>query len=465
MASSPRCWNLTGSTFAPLGPHARVRVGAAAIEIAVGLLVFALLIAVNALFAGGQFALVAVDRYRIEDMVKRGMRGGRPVLEALRTLSFQLSGAQLGITISSLILGWVVGTALQPILRPMLEWVPHGSVGAVTAATALTLATALQMVFGELLPKNLAIARPIRTAVIFVPPVLVFNTVARPLITLLNAVANWAMQLVGIQPRDELPGVESIEELRSTLQWAAREGEITGVEHDLLDRSLALGDKVAHDVLVPRSAVVSLSAAATYADLVETSRTTGYSRFPLQNPDGTGFMSVAHVKDALMVPAQTRATTRIQPSKQTLITVPESSDLRSLLVTLQTSGQAMAVVVDEFGDIAGIVTIENIIEEVLGAIEDEYDQPRVRLATSTGIGIYATEGRIRRDDLFDATGFHMPDGRYDTLAGLVLDRFQRVPQVGDRVEIDGWRCQVIEMNGPRIARILLTSPSRIRNPV
>ena len=143
---------------------------------------FVVLIAINALFAGGQFALVAVDRYRIDDMVSRNVRGARPVQQALRTLSFQLSGAQLGITISSLILGWVVDGALSPLLRPLLGWLPPGSIGAATAAIALTLATALQMVFGELAPKNLAIARPARTAVIFVPPVVLINTLAGPLI-------------------------------------------------------------------------------------------------------------------------------------------------------------------------------------------------------------------------------------------------------------------------------------------
>jgi CBS domain containing-hemolysin-like protein len=428
----------------------------------VGLVVFAILIAINALFAGGQFALVAVDRYRVEDMVKRGVRGGRPILRALRTLSFQLSGAQLGITISSLILGWVVDGALGPILQPLLEWVPPGSIGAVTAAVALTLATALQMVFGELAPKNLAISRPVRTAVIFVPPVLLINTFAGPLIRFLNASANWSMQRVGIQPREELPGVASLEELRGALRWAALEGEIVGVEHDLLDRSLGLGDRAARDALVPRSSVKTLPAAATYKDLVQASQATGFSRFPVMDPAGSRVVSIAHVKEALRIPPEDRSQMAIQPSRQPLVVVPESIDLRALLVGLQTSGHAMAIVLDEFGDTAGIVTIEDIIEEVLGSIEDEYDAPPVRLATSTGMGVYEIEGRIRRDNLAEATGFDAPDGRYDTLAGLLLERFQRMPRVGDRVEIDGWRCQVLEMDEQRIVRVLVTSPERVR---
>ena len=425
-------------------------------------MVFVVLIAINALFAGGQFALVAVDRYRIEDMVSREVRGARPVLRALRTLSFQLSGAQLGITVSSLILGWVVDGALSPLLHPLLGWVPPGSIGAVTAAIALTLATALQMVFGELAPKNLAIARPARTAIIFVPPVLLLNTLARPLIRLLNAAANWSMQRVGIQPREELPGVESLEELRGALRWAALEGEIEGVEHALLDRALGLRDSVARDVLVPRSSVVSLDRDATYAALIAASQATGHSRFPIQGPNGSGFTGIAHVKDALRVAPDDRARTVVTPSAQPLVVVPESSDLRSLLIELQTRGQAMAIVLDEFGDQAGIVTIEDIVEKVLGTIEDEYDPPAVRLATPTGTGVYEADGRIRQQELLEATGFEMPEGRYETLAGLLLVRFQRVPRVGERIEIDGWRCQVLEMDGPRISRVLLTSPARLR---
>ena len=152
----------------------------------------------------------------------------------------------------------------------------------------------------------------------------------------------------------------------------------------------------------------------------------------------------------------------VTPSAQPLVVVPESSDLRSLLIGLQTRGQAMAIVLDEFGDQAGIVTIEDIVEKVLGTIEDEYDPPAVRLATPTGTGVYEADGRIRQQELLEATGFEMPEGRYETLAGLLLVRFQRVPRVGERIEIDGWRCQVLEMDGPRISRVLLTSPARLR---
>ena len=168
------------------------------------------------------------------------------------------------------------------------------------------------------------------------------------------------------------------------------------------------------------------------------------------------------MKDALRVAAEDRAGTALAPGGQPLVVVPESTDLHSLLIELQRQGQTMAIVLDEFGNESGIVTIEDIVEEVLGEIEDEYDPPAVRLATPTGTGVYEADGRIRGPELLEATGFEMPDGRYDTLAGLLIMRFQRVPDVGDRVEIDGWRFQVLEMDGPRIAQVLLTSPARLR---
>ncbi len=423
-----------------------------------------MLIAVNTLFAGGQFALVAVDRYQMEELAERGSRRARPVLRALRTLSFQLSGAQLGITVSSLVLGFVVDAALAPVLRPLIGWLPgvdSGSIAAIAAGLALGLATILQMIFGELAPKNLAIARPRASAMLFAPPIVLFNSVFGPLIRALNAAANWTMQRLGIEPREELEGVRSVHELRGTLRWAAREGALHGVEPELLDRALSLREKTARDVLVPRPSVAALPADATLSDLAQSARTSGFSRFPIYTPTGDDVQGIAHVKDVFGVPAPARASTPAAATMQPPLVVPMARDLQSLLVDMQAKQLPMAVVVDEFGSPAGIVTSEDVVEELLGEIEDEHDRPRT-LAVQAGERTFTVEGLIRREELRDATGFELPKGRIETLAGLLLALFQRIPQAGDRVTYGRWSFQVEAMDGNRIARVQVTAPPESR---
>ena len=420
----------------------------------------------NSLFAGGQFALVAVDRYRVEQAAGGGARRARSVMRALKSLSFQLSGAQLGITASSLVLGFVVDASLGPLIRPAVAWIPgvnEGSLVPITAGVALGVATATQMVLGELAPKNLAIARPMWSATLFVPPMLVFSEVLRPVIQALNAAANWVLLRVGIQPREELEGMRSVEELRGALRWAQQEGALHGVEHELLDRVLRLGEQTAREVLVPRSAVVALHADDSLADLARASRDSGFSRFPVYATGGDDVIGVAHVKDTFGIDPETRAATQVVAHMQPAFVVPLTRDLRSLLVDLRTERHWLAVAVDEHGSAAGIVTAEDVIEELLGPIEDEYDAPGARQIVQAGPGAHIVVGDIRRDELQEAIGFTIPEGRFETLAGLLLTMFQRLPTPGDQTTYGGWTFRVLEMDGVRIGRVLMTAPTTRRD--
>ena len=431
-------------------------------------MVFLGLIAINGLFAGAQFALVAVDRYEVETAAARGTRRDRTVRRGLETLSFQLSGAQLGITVSSLVLGFVVDNAIGPLLRPALAWIPgieNGTLVALTAALALVLATVIQMVLGELGPKNLAIARPMATARLFVPPAMFVNTVVSPVIRLLNAMANASMRAVGLVPREELEGFQSLEEMHEALRWAAHENTIEGIEYEVLDRALGLGRTTAGDVMVPRSQIIGISSTASLADLARLSMDTGYSRFPIRDADGREFVGIAHVKDVLALPAPARAATPVSAKAQQALVVPTARDLRSLLLDMQAAQYAMVIVHDEFGQAAGVVTLEDIVEELLGSIEDEYDQPEPALVTPLDDGAYDVAATIRRDELSAATGFAMPEGRFETLAGLVLTLLQRVPRVGDAVSFRGWTFRVAAMDGRRIHRVRMERPYTRRRTV
>ena len=421
------------------------------------------LIAINGLFAGAQFALVAVDRYEVEAAARSGSRRPRTVRRALETLSFQLSGAQLGITVSSLTLGFVVDNAIGPILTPMLSWVPgihEGSLVAITAALALILATITQMILGELVPKNLALAKPMATAMLFVPPAVVVNAAVSPVIRSLNAIANAAIRLIRLEPKEELEGFRSVEEMREALRWADREDALEGVEYEVLDRALGLGQKTVRDVMVPRTHVAVVPTTANLSDLTRLSRETGFSRFPVKGAAASEWIGVAHVKDVLEIPIEARASTPVSAKLQQALVVPPARDLRSLLLEMQDSKHALAIVDDEFGQAVGIVTLEAIIEELLGDIEDEYDRPARVQIQKTGRDSFNVDAIVRRDHLAEITGFSMPGGRFETLGGLLLALFQRVPEIGDRIIFRGWKLEIIEMNGPRIVLVRIYTPTR-----
>ena len=363
---------------------------------------------------------------------------------------------------SSLALGFVVDNAIGPLLRPALQWIPgieNGGLAAATAALALVLATLIQMVLGELAPKNLAIARPLATAYFFVPIMVFVNTAVGPVIRMLNAVANNSMRIAGIEPRENIEGFRSVAELREALRWATREGGLEGIEYEVLDRALGLEEKTVRDIMIPRSQVIAIKATNSLSELAHLANKTGFSRFPVVGGETTEYVGVAHAKDALAMPVEARADTPISAKVQQALVVPAARDLRSLLLEMQGSQHALAVVDDEFGHAAGIVTLEDIIEELLGDIEDEHDRPAAIQVKPLGHGSYEAAGQIRRDELRAATGFPIPHGRFETLAGLLLTLFQRIPNNGERAVFRGWTLTVLAMDKHRIARVRIDDPS------
>ncbi len=406
-----------------------------------------------------------MGRYEVDAAASQGDRRAGVVRRALERLSFQLSGAQLGITVSSLVLGFVVDNAIGPLLRPLLAWIPgidNGALVALTAALALVTATVTQMVLGELAPKNLAIARPLATARIFVPPMVLVNAAFAPVIRVLNAIANVSMRAVGLEPREELEGFRSVDDVREALRWAMQDDTAHGIEYGVLDRALGLGRRRVRDVMVPRPRVVDIDAAATLADLARLSVETGHSRFPVRDDHGRGYRGVAHVKDVLELPAAARAAAPLSAKLQPALVAPTGRDLRSMLLEMQAGNHAMAIAVDEFGHAAGIVTLEDILEELLGRIQDEHDQPAAPLVVRLGEGLYDAAGEVRRGELRTATGFAMPRGRFETLAGLLLALMQRIPTTGDTAAVGGWTLTVAAMDRRRITRVRLRAPRENR---
>ncbi|MCU1454417.1 MAG: Magnesium and cobalt efflux protein CorC [Acidimicrobiales bacterium] len=428
------------------------------IRTALGLGAVALLVLGTAFFVAAGFALVAIDRTRLEAMAAEGNRAARGALEMLHRLSFHLSGAQLGITSVSVVLGYVAAPTLAQVVEgPIRSLVGARSAHGVAVALALVLATVLSMVLGELVPKNLVLARPERAVLLLAPPLRVFSALCSPIIRLANGAANAVVRWFGIEPREELDSARSLDELDRIVRSSAEEGALGNAPVTLFSRSLRFGDKTAAEALVPRLAVTWLREDATVGTLIDQALATGHSRFPVCRGDLDDVAGVVHVKDVYGLPPATRRDSPITAIQQDAFSVPETRELESLFSELRSQGTHMAIVVDEYGGTAGIVTMEDLLEEIVGEIDDEYDFGTTPV-TESGTGEWLLAGTLHPDEVREACGFDMPEGEYETLAGFLLDRLGHLPETGEVIEHAGWRFEVAEMDRRRIALVRAIAP-------
>ncbi len=433
----------------------------------------------TALFVAAEFSLTALERSTISaDVAKRGDRRARLVQRAHSTLSFQLSGAQLGITITTLITGYIAEPVLARIIKPPLEaaGVSPSVASAASLILALVIATSLSMVLGELIPKNLAIAKSLAVARATSGPMTAFSAVFRWAIHGLNGTANWIVRRLGIEPTDELASARSPQELVSLVRNSARRGALDEETATLVDRSLRFGELTAEDLMTPRVTIDTLDREDSVRDLVMASSRTGHSRFPVVvDGDLDDLVGVVHIKQAFTIPPERQATTRVTSIARSVPRVPASLDGDALMQRIRADGMELCVVIDEYGGTAGIVTTEDLIEEILGDVTDEHDDERADVAID-GNG-YLCAGLLRIDELYDATGYHAPDGPYDTLGGLIMYCLGRIPTVDDVVDLprrspvgDGdddspempeardditWRATVAQMDGRRVDVVAL----------
>ncbi len=328
-----------------------------------------------------------------------------------------------------------------------------------SVAVALVAATAFEMVVAELVPKNLAVARPLPVAFLVVRPLIAVNRLFRPLILFLNNAANWTVRRFGIEPQEELTAVRSLEELDLLIHSSRKEGALPKEEFELLAKSIEFGNKSADDALVPRVNVVALQEDETVARMFEVAIEHGNSRFPVYGKDLDDVTGIVYVKDGYAIPLDRRATTPVSEVMQEPLVVPESRPLASLLLEMRRQRRHMAVVADEYGGTAGIVTMEDLLEEIVGDIEDEYDAADAARLTTPPEGIHLLSGLLHRGEVADACGFEMPEGHFETLAGFLLDRLDRIPEGGEHVSYDGWEFKVVEMDGRRISQVLCVAPS------
>ncbi|WP_432511656.1 hemolysin family protein [Kineococcus sp. SYSU DK001] len=421
------------------------------------LLVGVLLTLGTAVFVAAEFAFVTLDRFTVEKAVEDGDRRAAGVLPALRTLSTQLSGAQVGITLTTLLLGYLTEPSLAALLNGPLTGLGLGPGPADTVAgiVSVVVAAVFSMVVGELVPKNLALSVPLPTAGVVAPLQRGFTWFTGPLIRVLNGSANWFLRRIGVEPQEELSGARSARELAALVRRSADLGTLDEGTANLISRSLLFGDQTAADVMTPRVRMEVVTLDQTAADVVAKARTTGHSRFPVTGDDDDDVRGVVHLKAAVAVPPERRHDVPAAALMAQARRVPDSLTLEPLLLQLRQKGLQLAVVVDEYGGTAGVVTLEDLVEEIVGDVSDEHDRDRGGLRQHRDAS-WTVPGLARPDEVRDATGVDVPDDpAYETVGGFVMSRLGRIPAVGDEVEVDGAVLRVARMEGRRVERLRL----------
>lgn len=416
-----------------------------------------LLIGGTGVFVAGEFSLLTLDKHTVDEAVARGDRGSRYIERGMHHLSTQLSAAQVGITITTLLTGYLMEPSLGVILAPVLELlpVPVSLADATALVVALVVSTVLSMVIGELVPKNLAIAAPLAAARFAVPVQYVFSIVFKPIIGVLNGTANKVLKAMGIEPQEESTAGRSADELTALVRHSAEEGTMDEQTADLVTRTLVFSERTAEDVMTPRTRMATVRKSATAAQIMELARQTGYSRFPVVGDSRDEILGVVHVKQAFAVPLSNRDDAFAGGLMTEVSEVPETLPLDPLLRVLRARGNQMAVVVDEYGGTAGVVTLEDVVEELVGEVADEHDRMRVSVRPARD-GSWLVPGRMRPDEVESVTGIEIPeDPDYETVAGYALMELGRIPQVGDVVELPDARLIVERMHGHRIERLRL----------
>jgi len=414
------------------------------------------LIAGNALFVAAEFGLVSASRGVMEERAERGDRAAARVLGQLANLSFVLSACQFGITATSLLVGFLAEDAIGAvIIDPVVDalGLPTGSTTTISVAAAFLLSTMFQMVVGELAPKNLAIARPEATSMATSMPLRLFGILFGPVIRVFDAAAAWLTRRVfRVEVADELAGGLSLDEFSRIIEVSGRDGTLSDQQADLLGRAVSLGDRRAVEVMVPRPDITWVDAGQPLSGLREASRTSGHSRFPVR--DGERVVGSVHVKDLLRVDPADHDEVTVDEVTTSVLLVPETETLRRLLLRFRGESRTFGLVVDEYGVSTGLVTMEDVLEQLVGRIEDEFDPRQVPMVRRLGGGRLLVSGRLPVGRLPDlAAGRTLPPGDYDTVAGFAIHELGRIPEEGDEVDAAGLRWQVTRMTGQRIAEL------------
>lgn len=424
-----------------------------------------LLILGNGFFVAVEFSLISLDVPTVQRMVDNGDKGAEPVLKALKSLSTQLSSCQLGITLTALLTGFFLEPSLGRLLVTPLEPLlgdNEALVYSVSLTIAMIIGTALSMLVGELIPKNLSLARAMPVARVLARPQLIFTMMFRPIVVGLNSFSNWILGLFGMATQEELSGARTPEELSSLVRRSAEMGTLDVRTAAFVDRTLNFSARTAADVMTPRMDMESVEADQNLNAVLAYARSTGFSRFPVTEGHADEIRGVLHIKKAIAVPKTKRSQLTAATIASDMVRVPESVNLDTLIADLREAPFQMALVVDEYGGTAGVVTLEDLVEEIVGEVADEHDRISPGVLQSAE-GAWFFPAILRPDEAMT----HMPgltideDEAYETVGGFIMAELGRVAKVGDVVEVEHGTLEVRRIDGHRVERVKYT-PDTLR---
>jgi CBS domain containing-hemolysin-like protein len=407
-------------------------------------------------FVAVEFSLVALDQTTVQRAVNGGDTAALPLLRCLKSLSTQLSSCQLGITLTTLLTGFLIEPSLGALLTTPLAavGVPAGAVTAVALTTAMIVATLLSMLIGELVPKNMAIARAFEIGKAVARPQLVFTAIFKPAILLLNGFSNKVLHLFGMEAKEEISGARSPAELASLVRRSAAMGTLDEGTAKFVARTLSFADRTAADVMTPRMRVETIEADQSVEDIIDAARRTGYSRFPVIGDSPDDILGVVHIKKAVSIPFRKRPSIEAGAIMTDVLRVPETVHLDALILELREGNLQMAVVLDEYGGTAGVTTLEDLVEEIVGEVSDEHDRRKPGILQAAN-GDWYFPGLMRPDEVSERIGpLNVPDeASYETVGGFMMSELGRVPVHGDTVAVDGGTLVVDRLEKRRIDRI------------
>lgn len=406
------------------------------------------------LFVASEFAIINVDRVDLEAARENGEKGLDLPIKAVAKTSTHLSAAQLGITLTTLLTGFVAEPALSRLLSPWLSsfGFDEGTISALAVVIAMTIATIFSFLIGELVPKNMALSAPKRVLKLVVGFQIAFTWTFGILIKLLQENGNWLVRRFGIEPKEELSSARSAEELSSMVRRSATLGSLEQDTAKLLEKTLSMSELLASDIMTPRPSMFSLEREATANELIELARSTGHSRFPVTGEDTDDIVGVVHLKRAISIPLERRDQVPVSALMVDPIRVPETMALDKLILQLRGKGLQFGVVIDEYGGTAGIVTLEDAVEELVGELSDEHDRLRSNLVQYAN-GTLVFSGLTRPGELEEFGLAIAEDDDYDTVSGFVMSELGRIPEVGDEVALDTGKLIVVRMDGRRVDRL------------
>lgn len=420
------------------------------------------LLLLNGFFVGAEFALIAARRSKIEQLAEEGSKRATVALRSVKELSLMLAGAQLGITMASLGLGAVAEPAIAHLIEGGLDSVIHLSpslLQGVSFVLALTIVVFFHMVIGEMAPKNIAIAEPEKTALWLAAPFRFYTTLFRPFIWLLNVIANAGVRAFGVEPRDEIENIHSSSEIGLLISESARGGAIDKFEHRLLSGAIAFSERDAASVMVPRTDLIAIPHTATPNEVEQLVLESGHSRFPIYVRNLDTIIGFFHARDLLNILDEERARPLPRKHMRKMLVVPESLKLHPLLFQMRGNRQHFALVLDEHGGTAGIVTLEDLLEELVGEIRDEYDVTELGIERVTD-NRFIIPGTLHVGEAITRLDMELPEGEFETIAGFIMDRLGRIPRQRDVVEHQQWRFRVLTMHRRRVVQVLAERTNR-----